>query len=43
MRKSRINPDYLTPEKLKEAASKIKWDDEVYTEFFKKFRATLLK
>lgn len=36
MRKSRINPDYLTPEKLKEAASKIKWDDEFYKDFFKR-------
>ena len=33
---SRVNPDYLTPEKLKEAASKIKWDDEFYKDFFKK-------
>ena len=36
MRKSRINPDYLTPEKLKEAASKIKWDDEFYKDILKK-------
>jgi len=36
--KSRVNPKYLTPEALKESASKIKWNEKFYHEFFEQLR-----
>jgi hypothetical protein len=38
-RPSRVNPERLTDKALREAASKIKWNEEYYTEFARKLRA----